>query len=64
MAHFAEYDRDDVLKPLYTALGHEGRLPKDERWVCTWKLAHERTDLVPDYVPKGLDSLLKHFGFQ
>ena len=45
-------------------MGNLESLPPADRWVCTCELAMERTDLVPEDTPKGLDSLLKHFGLE
>ena len=62
IAHNVVYDRDKVLKPVFKRLGLKNALPQNGRWVCTIKLADQRTDLVPKDESKGLDSLLEHFG--
>ena len=64
IAHNVRYDRDQVLKPAFKKVGNLEGMPSDDRWVCTIKLADKRTDLVPHYVNKGLDSLLSHFKFE
>ena len=64
IAHNVKYDRDEVLKPAYGKLGNPFGLPRDNRWVCTIKMADARTDLVPKNVSRGLDSLLEHFGLE
>lgn len=64
VAHNAEYDRDDVLRPTFEKVSNIDGFPTVDRWVCTIELAKKRTDLVPPTTPKGLDSLLSHFGLE
>ena len=61
IAHNAEYDRDDVLEPALNKLLINKSMLQHERWECTIDLAKRRTDLVPSYIKKGLDSLLSYF---
>ena len=64
VAHGVKYDRDAVLNPAFQRVWCSWLMPSDERWVCTYELARQRTDLVPRPTPKGLDSLLGHFGLE
>ena len=60
VAHFAKYDRDQVLLPTFKRLGMEKMMPPVERWRCTF----EEAERVPDVKIRDLDTLLEHFGFE
>ena len=64
IAHFVKYDKDDCLRPAFMRVGNIKNFPPDKRWVCTWNMAHKRTDLIPKKKSKSLDSLLKHFKYK
>ena len=60
VAHFAKYDRDQVLVPTFQRLGIEKMMSPLERWRCTFELAER----VPEVKIRDLDTLLEHFGFE
>lgn len=60
VAHNVEYNRDDVLKPAFERLGIKSRMPKDDRWRCTFMMA-ERD---PKIKVRSLDAILKHYRFK
>ena len=60
VAHHVKYDRDDVLKPAFDRLGIKNKLPKDDRWRCTF-LMSERD---PKIKQRSLDAILKHYRFK
>ena len=60
IAHFAKYDRDDVLKPAFNRV--DVTPIDDKRWKCTRDMANKHPG-VPQDMPRGLDDLLEHFGF-
>ena len=59
VAHNVDYDRDKVLKPAFAMVDNSSKLPSDERWGCTWKMAQ---DLYHDK-NYSLDDVLVHFGY-
>jgi len=64
VAHYAKYDREDVLRPAFEKAGTRKIFPSDGRWRCTFEMAGKSKDLVPDDLPRGLDDLLEHFGYE
>ena len=39
VAHWAKYDREDVLKPVFEYFDKEDKFPSISRWACTIELA-------------------------
>ena len=39
VSHSVDYDFKDVLRPAYLRVCNQDRLPKADRWVCTWNLS-------------------------
>ena len=59
VAHNVSFDRDSVLKAAFKKVENEERLPKDDRWRCTW----EMSKIIPEIEWNNLDEVLEHFGF-
>ena len=49
------------MRPEFERVGNLENFPVNERWVCSYELAKQRTDLVPMNKSKKLEALLKHF---
>ena len=60
VAHVARFDRDDVLAKAFEDLKMYDKMPKKERWRCTF----EYSDRVPEVETRSLDELCKHFGIK
>ena len=60
VAHHVKYDRDDVLKPAFDRLGIKSRMPKDDRWRCTFMM----TAREPKIKKRSLDAILEHYRFK
>ena len=60
VCHNVRYDRDEVLRPAFERVNNLVALPHNDRWICTMKLAYQRTDLIPKFINKGLDPLLHY----
>lgn len=61
VAHYAKYDRDDVLKPAFDKVGVA--TISSERWKCTKEMANDHPR-VPQDMQRGLDDLLECFGYE
>ena len=59
VAHYAKYDREDVLKPAMEKVGT--KMVSDKRWLCTRDMAGS-PESYPTDRPRGLDDLLEYFG--
>ena len=60
VAHHVNYDYDDVLVPAFRKIGNLDRLPKPERWRCTYRLSY----CLPNLQSKSLDNVLEELGFR
>ena len=54
VAHNVGHDRDKVLKPAFEKVSNKS-LPLDNRWVCTWEMSKEKTDLRAHSLEDVLD---------
>ena len=54
VAHHVRYDYNDVLTPAFKKVGNLARLPKLERWRCTYGLSGR----LPNLLSKCLDEVL------
>jgi len=60
VAHNVQYDFNEVLVPAFKKVRNLDRLPKLQRWRCTYKLSY----CLPNILSKSLDNVLEELGYK